>query len=57
MLLVEAAYNNLFRSGVFNEAARDWRKNMAADITWANLVTFFTEEDVDRKRIGAVEFG
>ena len=57
MLLVEATYNNLFRSGVFNEAARDWRKKAAADKTWANLVTFFTEEDGDRNRIGAVEFG
>ena len=45
--IVKNAYNLLFASGLFTDACREWKKKPAADQTYANLQTHFTEAEAE----------
>ncbi len=39
--LVSSAYNNVFQTGLFADACREWRRKAAADKSWANFQVAF----------------
>jgi len=41
--LLNAAYNLVFTTNVFNEICREWRRLQADDVTWAKFKIIFTQ--------------
>ena len=39
--ILSIAYNNIFSTGMFSDACRDWRRKTAADKTWATFKSDF----------------
>ena len=55
MQVVQMAYALVFKTGVFNDACRRWRRKAIAERTWANFKSHFTEAYAEVREETAVQ--